>query len=150
MTKEVFLFQNLISNFEKQVSPFSFALQIKTHCCMSVNLLANLSLSLRNYILGEVIIGVVACQTTYSRAFLFPKCVLSTIRPPAECQEPTAVWVVCLVSPAAALKIKGNNQQITQRFTHSLLFVRFYVPDGWWWGLVLHYGAVHLALLAGM
>lgn len=42
--------------------------------------------------------------------------------------------VVCFASPLAAVKIKGNNQQITQHFTHSLFFVRFYVSAGWWRG----------------
>lgn len=30
------------------------------------------------------------------------------------------MWIICSASPSAALKIRGNNQQITQNFTHPL------------------------------
>lgn len=83
--------------------------------------------------------------------FSFPKSVLSgfvynkTFKWKAKNQ--TLGWTVCLASPSAAVKIKGNNQQITQHSAHSLFFVHFYVSAGWWRGLMLYYEPAHLAPL---
>ncbi len=66
--------------------------------------------------------------------FFFPKWVVSgfvykTFKWNAKNQR--LGWTVCSASPSAAVKITGNNQQITQHFTHALFFVHLCVSVVW-------------------
>lgn len=88
------------------------AFEIKTHCCISVNVLAVLSLLFRNFREGNHLCGCMPNNTQqvcfFSKvSFVYNK----TFEWNAKSQ--TRGWIVCLVSPSAAVKIKGNNQQIT-------------------------------------
>lgn len=93
-------------------------------------------------------ICVVACPAPHSRVFLFQGGFRSafvynkTFKWNAKNQM--LGWTVCLAFPSAAVKIKGNNQQITQHSMHSLFFVHFYVSAGWRGALMLYYDPVQL------
>lgn len=73
----------------------------------------------KDIILQEITMWVVTYQTIQSRDFIFQTYIFFIVRPFGRMPK-TAMWIICSASPSAALKIKGNNQQITQHFTHPL------------------------------